>query len=195
MAQSERRVIVGITGASGSLYARRLIDLLDQAHCQVEVIFSDPGKAVFTEELQITQFNAQSLLGRDSDRVTVHANTNLFCQLASGSVPTEAMVICPCSAHSLASMAVGLADTLLLRSAYVTLKERRTLLIVSREMPLTSIDLDNMQKLTQAGAIICPASPGFYKKPQSIDDLADFVVGRLLDLLHIEHSLDVRWRG
>jgi len=194
MTRAERRVIVGITGASGSLYARRLIDLLEKARCHVEAIFTDPAKAVFAEELQITQFNAQSLLGRDSNRLTVHANSNLFSELASGSVLTDAMVICPCSAHSMACMAAGLADTLLLRSAYVTLKERRPLLIVSREMPLTSIDLDNMQKLTQAGAIICPASPGFYKKPQSIEDLVDFVVGRLLDLLHVEHELNIRWR-
>jgi 4-hydroxy-3-polyprenylbenzoate decarboxylase len=194
MGRSERRVIVGVTGASGSVYARRLIDLLEQASCHVEAIFSDPAKAVFAEELGISHFNSQTLLGRESDRLRVHSNSNLFSELASGSVLTEAMVICPCSAHSLGSLAAGLADTLLLRSAYVTLKERRRLVIVSREMPLTSIDLANMQKLTQAGAIICPASPGFYKKPKSIDDLVDFIVGRLLDLLNIKHDLNVRWR-
>lgn len=194
MTRTARRVVVGITGASGSVYARRLIDLLEQARCEVHVVFSDPGKAVFGEELGIKTFDAQGLIARASERITFHANTNLFSMLASGSAAVDAMVICPCSAHSLAAIAAGLADTLLLRSAYVTLKERRRLVLVTREMPLTSIDLENMQRLTQAGGIICPAAPGFYTHPKSIDDLVDFVVGRILDLVDVEHNLNVRWR-
>ena len=154
MTRAGRRVVVGITGASGSVYARRLIDLLETGGSEVHVVFSEPGKAVFGQELGVKTFDAQSLIGRESERITFHANTNLFSTLASGSAAVDAMVVCPCSAHSLAAIAAGLADTLLLRSAYVTLKERRRLVMVTREMPLTSIDLENMQRLTAAGGII-----------------------------------------
>ncbi len=195
MTHVPRSIIVGITGASGSIYARRLLDVLDQVGCEVHAICSQPGKQVFNEELKIQKFTAEGILDRHSERLTFHANTDLFCTLASGSNCADAMVVCPCSTHTLSAIAAGLADTLLLRCAYVTLKERRPLVLASREAPLTSIDLENMLKITRAGGVICPASPGFYAKPQSINDLVDFVVSRLLDLLHIPHPLDTRWQS
>jgi len=106
----------------------------------------------------------------------------------------DGMAICPCSSDSVAAVAAGSADTLLLRSAYVTLKQRRPLVIVHREMPLTAIDIENMARLTRAGAIICPASPPFYMQPKTIDDLVDTVVARVLDLLGVEHDLKMRWQ-
>jgi len=195
MTSERRKIIIGITGASGSIYARRLLDVLDQVGCDVHAIFSQPGKQVYTEELKVQKFTAETILNRQSDHLTLHSNNDLFCTLASGSNCADAMVICPCSTHSLSSIAAGLTDSLLLRCAYVSLKERRPLILASREAPLTSIDLENMLKITQAGGIICPASPGFYANPQSIDDLVDFVVARLLDLLHIPHPLNTRWKS
>ena len=189
------KLIVAITGASGSVYAQRLLDLLDQAGCQVHVVISQPGKQVITEELGIGEFTAEALIGRASGNLTFHRNSNLFSSIASGSCPMDAAVVCPCSAHTLSAIAAGLADTLLLRSVYVTLKERRPLILVPRESPLTAIDLENMLKIAHAGGIICPASPGFYAKPKSITDLVDFVVARILDLLHIEHPLPVCWKS
>jgi 4-hydroxy-3-polyprenylbenzoate decarboxylase len=117
----------------------------------------------------------------------------MFSPIASGSFLADAMIICPCSSHNIAAVAAGLADTLLLRSAYVSLKQRRPLILVHREMPLTAIDCENMLKLSHAGAVICPAAPAFYMKPKTIDDLIDSVLGRVLDLIGIKHDLPVRW--
>jgi 4-hydroxy-3-polyprenylbenzoate decarboxylase len=113
--------------------------------------------------------------------------------LASGSFLTDGMIICPCSSNTLGAVAAGLGDNLITRAAHVTLKEGRRLVLVPREMPVSAIDLRNMLRLSRAGAIICPASPGFYMNPQSIDDLVDFVAGRVLDLVNIPHNLQTRW--
>jgi len=184
---------VGISGASGVIYAQRLLDLLEKAGCTIHVIITPLAGQLLIEELGITQRNVSSLLGRESERVMLHDNQNLFSPLASGSYPVDAMVVCPCSSHSVAAMAAGLADTLLLRAAYVSLKQRRPLILVHREAPLTAMDLENMRKITQAGGIICPACPAFYMAPETILDLVDSVVGRVLDLLHVEHDLPIRW--
>ncbi|MBN1488309.1 MAG: UbiX family flavin prenyltransferase, partial [Phycisphaerae bacterium] len=105
------------------------------------------------------------------------------------------MVICPCSSNTLGAIAAGLGDNLITRAAHVTLKERRRLILLHREMPLSEIDLENMLRISRAGGVICPAAPGFYMQPESVDDLVDFVVGRLLDLLHVPHNLNTRWTG
>ncbi len=192
MSGEGKSIVVGITGASGSIYAQRLIDLLEQSSCQVHVVMSEPGIQVFGHELGIHKPTVNNILGRDSDNVKIHSNSNLFSQIASGSFPIDAMVVCPCSTHTMSSMAAGLADTLLLRSAYVTLKERRTMVVVTRESPITTIDIENMLRLSQNGAIMCPAAPGFYLEPKTIDDLVDFVVARILDILKIKHDFK-RW--
>ena len=116
-------------------------------------------------------------------------------RIASGSFLTDGMVVCPCSSNSLGAIASGIGDNLIARAAAVTLKESRRLIIVPREMPVSQIEIANMLRLSQAGAIICPASPGYYLLPKSVDDLIDFVVGKLLDLLDIPHQLNTRWDG
>ncbi|KPK73254.1 MAG: hypothetical protein AMJ79_15200, partial [Phycisphaerae bacterium SM23_30] len=151
-----QKIIVGISGASGVIYARRLLDLLDQAQLQVHVVISHMAEQILTEELSITEMTPDALLGRPTQNLIFHDNNDLFSPLASGSFEIDAMVVCPCSSHSLAAVAAGLADNLLLRSAYVTLKQRRPLILVHRETPLTEIDLKNMLKISRAGGIICP---------------------------------------
>lgn len=188
-----KTVLVGISGASGVIYARRLIDLLDQASCSVHVIVSDNARGILQDELQVNRLDSESLLNRSSETLVFHDNSNLRQLPASGSWPADAMVICPCSGHTLASVASGLADSLLLRAAAVTLKQQRPLILVHRETPLTAIDLENMRRVTQAGGILCPANPAFYMSPKTIDDLVDFLVGRILDLIHIPHTLNIRW--
>lgn len=193
MNERPQTIAVGISGASGVIYAQRLLDLLEKAGCTIHVMITPLAGQLLIEELGITQRNVSALLGRESERVMLHDNQNLFSPLASGSYPVDAMVVCPCSSHSLAAIAAGLADTLLLRAAYVSLKQRRPLILVHRETPLTAMDLENMRKITLAGGIICPAAPGFYMAPETILDLVDSVVGRVLDLLHVEHDLPIRW--
>ena len=189
----QKTIIVGITGASGAVYGQRLVDFLAEAGCDVHVIVTAVGRGILADESGVTELNDKSLIGRKCENLSFHENDNLFNSLASGSFVTDGMVICPCSSHSLASIAAGLADSLLLRTAYVTIKQRRPLILAHRETPLTGIDLENMQKITRAGGIICPASPAFYMKPKTIADLTDSFVGRILDLLKIKHDLPVRW--
>jgi flavin prenyltransferase len=186
-------IILGISGASGAIYGQRLLDLLEKNGCRAHVIITTTAKQILNNELAITEFTSKGLIDRDSDKLTFYKNDDLASVISSGSYKVDAMVVCPCSSHSVASIAAGLADTLLLRSAYVTLKQRRPLILVHREMPLTNIDLENMLRITNAGGIICPASPGFYNKPETIDNLVDAVVGRVLDLLKIDHDLPIRW--
>ncbi len=188
-----KTIVLGFSGASGAIYGRRLLDILSTLGCDVHVIATDMAKQVFEDELGVKEFSEMGLLGRPCDNISFHENDSLLSQLASGSFQADAMVICPCSSHSIASIASGLADTLLLRSAYVTLKQRRKLILVHREVPLTAIDLANMLTITNAGGIICPASPGFYTNPEDISDLVDSIVGRILDLLDVHHNLPIRW--
>jgi 4-hydroxy-3-polyprenylbenzoate decarboxylase len=189
----EKRIVVGITGASGAAYARRLVECLCEVHVDVHLVVSPNGKRLFHDELGLSDVSAVTLLGRECDRVTIHPYRDVGATLASGSFPTDGMIVCPCSSHTLGAIAAGLGDNLLHRAAAVTLKEARRLIVVPREMPLSRIDLLNALRLSEAGAIICPASPGFYMLPTSVGDLVDFVVGKLLDLLAIPHRLDTRW--
>ncbi len=190
---SIKHIILGITGASGAIYACRLIECLTDGGAHVHLIATEYGKRLLHDELAITEVSALGLLGHESDQITVNSCRDVGAIIASGSYPINAMIICPCSSNTLAAVATGLANNLLCRAAAVTLKETRPLIVVPREMPMSQIDLQNALRLSQVGAIICPASPGFYMMPQSINDLVDFVVGKLLDLVSVPHTLNTRW--
>ena len=188
-----RNIIVAVTGASGAGYARRLIQLLTDARRHVHVVFSPYGKRLFADELGIHAITAQSIVGRPCEWITLHPHNDTGSVIASGSYRTDGMVICPCSANTFGAVASGMGDNLIHRAAQVTLKEARRLVLVYREMPMSQIDLKNALTLSQAGAIVCPANPGFYMMPQSVDDIVDFVVGKILDLLNVDHDLNTRW--
>lgn len=188
-----RRIVVGITGASGAAYARRLIDCLCSANVEVALVVSPNGRRLLRDELATDEISAQSLLGRECSRLTMHPYRDVGALPASGSFLTDGMIVCPCSTNTLAAIAAGMGENLLHRAAAVTLKEGRRLIVVPREMPLTRIDLLNALRINEAGGIICPACPGFYMHPTQLGDLVDFVVGKLLDLMSIPHTLYTRW--
>lgn len=188
-----KRIIVGVSGASGAVYARRLIQLLVEAGVETHAVFSPNGRRLFVDELDIHDVSAASLIGRPTDLYTLHAYKDIGGILASGSFKTAGMVVCPCSTHSMASIAAGIGDNILIRAAAVTLKERRRLVIMPREMPLSHIDLLNALRLSEAGAVICPPAPGFYMRPASLEDIVDFVVAKVLDLFDVPHHLNTKW--
>ncbi len=188
-----KQIVMAITGASGAPYARRLVECLANADAHVHLVISPHGRELLGQELGIRRPTAEALAGRAAANITEHAYNNLGAAIASGSLITDGMVVCPCSSNTLGAIAGGLADNLITRAAAVTLKEARRLVIVPREMPVSQIELANMLRLSQAGAVICPASPGFYLRPANIDALVDFVVGKVLDLLAVGHDLDTRW--
>ncbi len=187
------RIVVGVTGASGAIYARRVMHLLAEAGVEIHLTVSPAGRRLLFEELGLKTVDADALTGGRGDMVTVYNDGDVGAAIASGSFLHGGMIIVPCSANTLGAVAAGLADNLLKRAATVTLKERRKLVLAYRETPASHIDLGNMVRLSEAGAIIAPLSPGFYLGPRSIDDLVDFMAGRLLDLLEVPHDLDTRW--
>ncbi len=182
------KVIVGITGASGSVYAVKLLRTLKALGVEVTVICSEMGIKVMEYECGISGKE----IFHDYD---AYENSDLFAPVASGSNKWDAMIIVPCSINTLGAIANGIGNSLLLRVASVTLKENRKLITVVRETPLSFINLRNMCTLSQAGCCIMPASPGFYGKPRKIDDLIDSLVARMLDELGIENSMGNRWKG
>lgn len=187
------RIIIGITGASGSLYARRLIEELQKNGCELHILYSKTGAEVFEYE---TGNTPDDFIKRFTGNIpTLHSNDNLFAPPASGSFKASAMVIVPCSMATLGGLATGSLQSLLGRSADVCLKERRKLIIVPRETPFSRIHLKNMLELTESGAVILPAMPGFYNKPGTVDDVVNFTVARILDQLGVENSLTKRWEG
>jgi len=190
-------IVVGITGASGSLYAKRLLDVLLAADREVHVAISPAAIQVLKEEvdpsIDLKQFNPRSYASRDSDKLIVWNHQDLSAGIASGSFRTAGMVVVPCSTSTLAAIAHGQAMNLIHRAADVHLKERRKLILVPRETPLSLITIENMAAVTRAGAVVLPAMPGFYHQPQSIDDLVNFVVGRICDQLEVENHLMKRW--
>lgn len=188
-----KNIVLGITGASGAPYARRLTQCLVEAGVHVHLVASALGRQVMFDELGIRKLSATTLIGREADNLTFYNHKDVGSRIASGSFQTEGMVVCPCSSNTLAALASGLADNAITRAATVTMKEGRRLIVVHREMPVGPIELENMLKLARLGVTICPASPGFYMLPQSIDDLLDFLVGRVMDLLKIPHTLNTRW--
>ncbi len=184
-------IVLAVTGASGAVYARGLAGALVGAGYPLHLIVSPHGRRLLAEELGIDD---PAELAGGAGAVTVHPHDDLGDPLASGSVITGGMVVCPASIDTVASVAAGRAGDLIDRAAHCHLKQRRPLVLVPREMPLTVIDLENMLRLARAGAVVAPACPGFYLGAKTIDDLVDFVVGRVLDLLGIEHDLPVRYR-
>lgn len=198
---SDNRITLAITGASGAPYALRLLENMLAQGCQVLLLISSAARVVFaTEEnlkLPANPSAAADLLckkfGVNTDQLMVYGKEEWFSPVASGSAAPKRMVVCPCSTSTLSAIAHGASDNLIERAADVILKERGQLILVPREMPYSSIHLQNMLTLSQAGATIMPASPGFYHQPQSIDDLVDFVVARILDHLQLEQTLVPRW--
>ena len=186
-------VVFGITGASGAPYAVRLLQALNAARVPVRLIVSTYGWRLLAEESGIDDQDALRAATGDWSGVEVYDATNRGATPASGSAPSRGMVICPCSMGTLGSIAAGASRNLVERAADVVLKERRPLILVPRETPLSLIHLENMTRLTRAGALILPASPGFYHHPTDIGDLLDFVVARILDHLGVENGLAPRW--
>jgi len=187
--------IVAITGASGVIYGIRLLDVLAEQKIPVELVISDTAKIVIREELGIDDFNPSNLRGRISGLLHIHDFHDFTAPIASGSYPTEGMVIVPCSMGTLGAIASGLSQNLIHRAADCTIKEGRKLILVPREMPLSAIHLENMLKLARLGAKIVPPMPAFYSGQQKISDLVDFVVGKILDQMDIPHMLYPRWVG
>ena len=183
-----KRLIVGITGASGSVYAVRLIDVLREQGIEVHAVITASGQRVLAYECGVTMKE----LSRRVD--VLYPNDDVGAAIASGSFRMDAMVILPCSMKTAGAIAHGVTDDLLTRAADVTLKEGRRLLLVPRETPMHEIHLENLLRLARAGAIIMPAAPGFYHRPETLDDLVDMMVGKILDRLGIEAELFTRWR-
>jgi 4-hydroxy-3-polyprenylbenzoate decarboxylase len=180
------QILVGVTGASGAAYARRLIEILGE---RADVILSRDSDAVIKFETGLTAKEFTQGARR------VYRGDDLAAPPASGSHPFDALVIVPCSGTTLAKIASGIADNLVTRAATVALKEQRKLILVPRETPLSAIALENLLKLARLGVVVLPASPGFYGKPAEVSDLVDFVVARILDHLSVKHDLGPRWDG
>ena len=188
-------VTFAITGASGAPYAVRLLEVLNGAGVPVNLVVSDTGWRLLSEEVGIDGEDALRARTGEWSRVKLFSDKDRGATPASGSAPSRGMVVCPCSMGTLASIAQGTTRSLIERAADVCLKERRTLILVPRETPYSMIHLENMLRLTQAGAIVLPASPGFYHRPQLIDDLIDFVVGRIVAHLGVDKQIGPRWQS
>jgi 4-hydroxy-3-polyprenylbenzoate decarboxylase len=181
------KILVAITGASGVLYAQRLLDNLDSTHNEVDVVLSNYAQAVISEELP------EGL--RLPPGARQHNLRSMNAPFASGSNPPDAMVIIPCSMGTLGRIAHGYSEDVLLRAADVVLKEKRKLILVPRETPLNLVHIKNFELLFLAGATILPANPGFYSRPQTVQEVVDTVVARVLDHLGLEHKLGQRWKA
>lgn len=197
----DQTITVALTGASGIPYALRLIESLLAAGCRVYVLASQAAAVVAKQEMDFTlparPQELQTFLTQHFHapigQLQVFGREEWFAPIASGSNPPDAMVVCPCTMSTLASIAVGLADNLIGRAADVVIKEGRKLILVPRETPFSAIHLENMLKLARLGVVILPANPGFYHHPQSVQDLVDFVVARILDQLAVPNQLLARW--
>ncbi len=189
------QIVMAITGASGAAYARRLAQCIVGSGAHLHLVVTPYGRQLLADELGLTEVSVEGLVGQAAPNATLYSYRDVGAKIASGSFLTHGMVICPCSSNTLGAIASGLGDHLVHRAAAVALKEVRRLILVPREMPISQIDLGNMLRLSQAGAIICPASPGFYLLPREVGDLVDFVAGKVMDLLGLPHALNVRWSG
>ncbi len=192
----KRRIIVGITGASGSIYAIKLVEELYKKEIDIYIVVSNDG-------LPVIEYETGKSIDEHVDKIKKSYNNynimerldngNLFEKIASGSFKMDDMVIVPCSMNTVANISVGISNTLLLRASQVILKEGKCLTLVPREMPYSTIMLENLTKLSKSGIAILPATPGFYGHPETIDDLVNFVVGKILDNLNIENDIFKRW--
>jgi len=188
--QPKRRMVVAISGASGAIYGVRLLQSLQAAPgIETHLVVSDAGWRNVAQEQVLDRTSIESLADQ------VHALDNIGASIASGSFACCGMVVMPCSMRTLAAIAHGLSDNLITRAADVVLKERRRLVLVTRESPLNLAHLRNMVSVTEMGAIVCPPVPAFYLRPQTVDDLVNFSVARVLDLLDVPHRLAASWQG
>ncbi len=201
MINTPRTFTLAFTGASGMPYGIRLLEKLLASGNHVFLMYSQAAQIVAQQEMKLTlssrtkeaeEFLSQRFKAKEG-QLHVFGREEWFAPVASGSSPADSMIICPCTMGTLAAVATGLGRNLIERAADVMLKEHHKLILVPRETPFSAIHLENMQKLVQSGAIILPANPGFYHHPESVQDLVDFVVARILDHLNVEHSLIPRW--
>ena len=195
---SEQRILVGITGASGSIYAERLLQVLTAKLERVYLIVTDSGRQVVDHELRKseTDFSLRKILvDKKHPRVRIFANDDFFAPVASGSNAPDVAIIIPCSMGTLGRVSHGFSSTLLERVCDVVLKQKKRLILVPRETPLNSLHLHNMVRLSDAGAWLVPASPAFYHRPRTMVDLVDFVVSRVLDCFDFPHDISRRWNS
>jgi 4-hydroxy-3-polyprenylbenzoate decarboxylase len=196
-----KTINLALTGASGLPYGMRLIERLLHSGVRVQLVYSQAAQIVAKQEMDFVLPNraqdAEKLLtekfGTFTGELAVYGIQDWYAPMASGSKPGDAMVVCPCTMGTLGKIASGISDDLIARAADVMLKEKRPLILVPREMPFSAIHLENMLKLSHAGAVIMPPNPGFYHHPQSVQDMVDFVVARILDHLGVEQSLIKPW--
>jgi 4-hydroxy-3-polyprenylbenzoate decarboxylase len=205
MKSPDKPIVIAITGASGAVYGIRLLEVLLNAGCEVHLTISPSGQAVIEHELglklDLERFEISALklqmpdgaLRGDGTGPSYHHYRNLMAPIASGSFLTAGMVICPCSGSTLGAVVHSVGENLIHRAAEVHLKERRTLILVPRETPLSLPQLENMKRAAEAGAVVLPASPGFYHRANAVRDLVDFVVARICDQLGVENNLMQRW--
>lgn len=187
--------VVGITGASGSIYAVRLLEELLKADCEIHLVITENGKKVLAYEMGYALDVLISNLNQLGGILHFYQIDDLFAPIASGSFKIDGMVILPCSMSTVAEVSMGLSKNLLSRAADVCIKEKRRLVIVPRETPLSTIHLRNMLTLSELGVTIMPAMPGFYQKPETISDMVNATVGRILDYLGLENNLYMKWNG
>lgn len=191
------RMIVGVSGASGAILSLKTIEALIEAGFDVDLVITKAGFMTFHHELGVSYATPHLLLEQLGDniskKITLHSVNNFGATIASGSYKTEGMVIVPCSMATLAAVALGLSDNLIRRAADVMIKEKRPLVIVPREAPLSKIHLQHMSELADLGAYIVPPVPAWYTKPQTLEDVENFIVGKILDCLRVEHKLYPKW--
>jgi flavin prenyltransferase len=200
-APSVKTIAVALTGASGMPYGLRLVECLLAAGCKVWLLYSQVAQIVARQEMDLAlparpaevEAMLSARFGAADGQLRVFGREEWFAPPASGSNPPDAMVVCPCSMGSLAAIAAGLASTLIERAADVAIKEGRKLILVPRETPFSPLHLENMLRLSRMGVVILPANPGFYHHPQTVGELVDFIVARILDQLAVPHSLMPRW--
>jgi len=184
-----RKLVIGISGATGIIYGVRLLELLKQTDIETHLVVSKAGHQTRAYETELSASSLTKLADYN------YSNADIAASIASGSFKTMGMIIAPCSMRTLADIACGTTSTLISRAADVVLKERRRLVIMARESPLNLVHIDNMRKVTEMGGIIAPASPAFYAKPESIDDLINHSIGRILDLFDVDLDLVKRWEN
>jgi len=189
MSEEKLQVVVGISGASGVCYGIRLLEVLAEKGCATHLVMTDAARRIIEIETEETPRKVEEMAS------CVYSPSDFTAPIASGSYLFDSMVVAPCSMRTLAGIAGGVNDTLLSRAADVCLKERRRLVLVPRESPLSLVHLKNMVSVTESGAIVLPPCPGFYSRPSSLEELLDVVVGRILDLIGVEHDLYRRWRS
>ena len=202
MAEFDRSITLAMTGASGAQYGLRLLECLVQANCQIQFLISEAARVVVETETELTLPGDEALedfltlnFDAEPEQILVNPSRDWFSPVASGSAAPRSMVICPASGGTISAIACGASNNLIERAADVVIKEKQQLIVVPRETPLSELHLENLLKLARLGVTVMPAMPGFYQNPQTIDDLVDFLVARLLDHLGIEQGLLPRWGG